>query len=92
MKQIQNKTTVKLLVGLVLPQLGGSDMGPVLDEGNVFAIATEGNDDTALQGQEAHTLLCLETEVTDYSHYQWNCSASVEPASAVVEDIPPAMT
>src|SRR5260370_10341690 len=54
---------VELLPGFVIPQLGSTNMGIGTYQGNVLVISRIGKDDTSLQGQDAHSLLCLETVV-----------------------------
>src|SRR5947209_2616026 len=53
----------ELLLGWVIPELGGSNLGTFLDESDVLVIAGVGKNDTPLQRQDTHTVLSLETIV-----------------------------
>src|SRR5260370_41099639 len=59
----QTDEQVELLPGFVIPQLGSTKMGIGTYQGHVLVISRIGKDDTSLQGQDAHSLRCLETVV-----------------------------
>src|SRR6266581_3662645 len=61
--KLKGHQQVELLLGLVIPELGRSDVGPFLDESDMLGIARVGNDDTAFQGQNTHVLLTLEAVI-----------------------------
>ena len=54
----QGDEQIELLVGLIIPELSGSDMGILLEQSHMRALACVGYDHTALQCEDAH-LLCL---------------------------------
>src|SRR5438105_1146408 len=54
---------VELLLGLVIPELGGSNLGTLLDKSDVFVITRVGEDNTPFQCKDTHTLFRLETVV-----------------------------
>src|SRR5712692_3278243 len=58
--QFQGDQQVKLLVGCVVPEFGGSNRGTVVDQGHMWLIALVRDDDPPLQRQHAHLLPWLE--------------------------------
>ena len=57
---LKGNQQIKLLLGLVIPELSGSDMSTMLDQGNVLGIRRVGKDHPSIQGQDADPLLGLE--------------------------------
>src|SRR5205814_6503671 len=53
----------ELLVGLVVPEFGGSNFSTFVDEGNVLVISHVGNDSTSLQSQNTDAGICFEAIV-----------------------------
>src|SRR5260370_22562309 len=70
--QFQGDEQIKLLVCLIIPELGGSYGGAMMDEGNMVLIALIRHNDTTSQRQHAHLLFWDE-----YRHT--SLSASVVP-------------
>ena len=54
---------VEALLGLVIPEFGGSDLGTLLDEIKVVVVAGIGDDHPPIQRQDADVLVFLETVV-----------------------------
>ena len=70
--KFQGYQQIEVLLGFVIPQLGSTNMGILLYQGNVLGIRRIGKDDTPLQGQDADSLLCLETVVmTQLVRQRW---------------------
>src|SRR5205807_1378628 len=55
---------VELFLGLVIPQLGSTNAGTLLQESKMLGIARVGETDTPLKGEHAHMLICFETVVS----------------------------
>ena len=60
---LKGNKQVKLLAGLVIPELSGSDMGILLEQSHMLAIACVGHDHTALQCENAHLGIFLQAIV-----------------------------
>src|SRR6266567_6884201 len=60
---LKGNKQVKLLAGLVIPELSGSDMGLLLEQSHMRALAGVGHDHTALQGENAHLGIFLQAIV-----------------------------
>jgi len=60
----QGDEQVELLVWLVIPELGRPDVRSMLDQRHMLLIARVGHNHAPIQGQDAHTVLRLETVVT----------------------------
>ncbi len=54
---------VELLVGFVVPELGRSNLGTMLDKLNMFVISGIGNNDTTIQSQDTDVVLGFEAIV-----------------------------
>jgi len=61
--QLKGHEQVKLLVGLVIPELGGSDSRAMLEEGNMLAISRIGYNHAPIQGQDTHLVIWLQTVI-----------------------------
>jgi hypothetical protein len=61
--ELQTDQQVELLVGSVVPELGGADAGAVLQQRHVARVARVGQHHPPVQRQQAHPLLGLEAEV-----------------------------
>src|SRR2546426_8101067 len=61
---LQTDEQVKLLLGLLVPELSGSDMRAMLEQSHMLAIACVGHDHTSLQREDAHLLLRLQAVVS----------------------------
>ena len=62
-RHFQGDEQIELLVGLIIPELGGSDLGLLLEQRHMLVVPCIGNDQTALQGEDAHLLCLLEAVV-----------------------------
>ncbi len=60
---VQGDEQIELLAGLVIPQFRRPDMSAALYQSNMLGIRRVGKHNAALQGQDAHTVLSLETVV-----------------------------
>ena len=60
---LKRNKQVELLAGLVIPELSGSDMGLLLEQSHMRALAGVGHDHTALQGENAHLGIFLQAIV-----------------------------
>lgn len=52
----QGNEQIVVLLGLIIPELGGSDLCPILQKGNMFVVALIGDMQTALKRQQADLL------------------------------------
>src|SRR6266702_2182953 len=62
-RNFQGDEQIELLLGLIIPELGGADMGILLEQRHMLVVPCKGNDQTALQGEDAHLLCLLEAVV-----------------------------
>src|SRR5437870_3867217 len=60
---LQGDEQIKVVLGLVIPQLGGPDMRAMLNQGHMLSIACIRQKNSPLQRQDADTVLCLEAVV-----------------------------
>jgi len=60
---LKGNQQVELLLGLIIPEFRGPDLGTLPNKGGVLNIAGIGDDETALQGQDREVLLTLEAVV-----------------------------
>jgi hypothetical protein len=61
--KLQRDQQIKLLVGLVIPELGCSNAGFLLDEGDMLLISSIGNHHPPLQGEDADLLAWLKAVI-----------------------------
>ncbi len=54
---------VELLAGLVIPELGRSNLGSRLNKSHVLAIACVGHDHPSIQGEDAHLVIWLQAVI-----------------------------
>ena len=61
--KLKGHEQVKLLAGLVIPELGGSDRRAMLEEGYMLAISRIGKKHAPIQGQDTHLVIWLQTVI-----------------------------
>ena len=61
--QLQTDEQVELLLGLVIPEFSGSDLGSLLNQCHVLGVTRIGNHHTTIQGQDREVCLFLEAVI-----------------------------